>query len=111
MILYFVRAVRLPAAVDNDGVTVGIATNFVDGSNVDAVAASLADAGDAASLRLRRGCWRLPTRTTPPAKRARRAHVCCLSSSLSLRTPRVPRAGRVSDSGGRTSRRAPREGG
>ena len=42
-----------PHAVDNDGVTVGIATNFVDGSNVDAVAAALADAGDAASLRLR----------------------------------------------------------
>ena len=41
-----------PHAVDNDGVTVGIATNFVDGSNVDAVAASLADAGDAARERL-----------------------------------------------------------
>ena len=61
-----------PHAVDNDGVTVGIATNFVDGSNVDAVAASLADAGDAASLRLRQRLLALAGGgDAPPAKRAR----------------------------------------
>ena len=59
-----------PHAVVNDGVTVGIATNFVDGSNVDAVAASLADAGDAASLRLRERLLALAS-DSPPAKRAR----------------------------------------
>ena len=61
-----------PHAVDNDGVTVGIATNFVDGSNVGAVAASLADAGDAASLRLRQRLLALAGEgDAPPAKRAR----------------------------------------
>ena len=61
-----------PHAVDNDGVTVGIATNFVDGSNVGAVAASLADAGDAASLRLRQRLLALAGESAPaPAKRAR----------------------------------------
>ena len=60
-----------PHAVDNDGVTVGIATNFVDGSNVEAVAAHLADAGDAASLRLRQRLLALAD-DAGPAKRARR---------------------------------------
>ena len=61
-----------PHAVDNDGVTVGIATNFVDGSNVDAVAAFLADSGDAASLRLRERLLALAGETVAaPAKRAR----------------------------------------
>ena len=61
-----------PHAVDNDGVTVGIATNFVDGSNVDAVAAALADAGDAASLRLRQRLLALAGGSDDvPAKRAR----------------------------------------
>ena len=64
-------ALKLPCwYVDNDGVTVGLATNFVDGSNVDAVAASLADAGDAASLRLRERLLALAS-DSPPAKRAR----------------------------------------
>ena len=63
-----------PHAVDNDdGVTVGIATNFVDGSNVDAVAASLADVGDTASLRLRQRLLALADEGDDvPAKRARR---------------------------------------
>ena len=61
-----------PHAVDNDGVTVGIATNFVDGSNVDAVAAFLADSGDAASLRSRERLLALAGETVAaPAKRAR----------------------------------------
>ena len=61
-----------PHAVDNDGVTVGLATNFVDGSNVDAVAAALADAGDAASLRLRQRLLALADEGDDvPAKRAR----------------------------------------
>jgi solute carrier family 25 thiamine pyrophosphate transporter 19 len=62
-----------PHAVDNDGITVGLATNFVDGSNVDAVAASLADTGDAASLRLRQRLLALADGGDDvPAKRARR---------------------------------------
>ena len=69
--LVFVPA-DCPHAVDNDGVTVGIATNFVDGSNVGAVAASLADAGDAASLRLRQRLLALADEGDDvPAKRAR----------------------------------------
>ena len=102
-----------PHAVDNDGVTVGIATNFVDGSNVDAVAASLADAGDAASLRLRQRLLALAGEgDAPPAKRAGAclyAHGHVLSGALGGETPAhprapgAPRARRVSDSGGRAA--------